>query len=188
MKKFATLLLAAVMTITLAGCGTPASNEGNNGSSAAQPGYAQDGYAEGRLNDTMHTYFFDFTINSAYVCNEYNGYKPASGHELVVAEATIKNTMRESIPMFDSDFQIQWGGTGEDDFEFPITYSAKSTDNLGEDLFPAEYTLGVNEKRTGLLVYEVPEGKSDFNISFLEEFDNDTTGDLFFVYFTAEHK
>ena len=27
-----------------------------------------DGYAEGRLGDTMHTYFFDYTVNDAYTC------------------------------------------------------------------------------------------------------------------------
>ena len=28
---------------------------------------------EGRLNDTMHTMFFDFTVTGAYLAEEYEG-------------------------------------------------------------------------------------------------------------------
>ncbi len=188
MKKIASLFLAAVMAVALVGCGTPASSDGS-GSSSPAAGYPdEDGYAEGNLNDTMHTYFFDFTINSAYVCSQYENYVPQEGNELLVAEMTIKNTTKSSLPMFDTDFQVQWGDTAEDAFDVPITYYAESTDTIGENVLPYEYTLAINETRTGLLIFEVPEGKSDFNISYLEEFDNDTTGDLFFVFFTAERK
>ena len=39
---------------------------------------------------------------------------------------------------------------------------------------------------TGLLVYEVPAGNRDFSISYLEQFDDNSEGDTFFVFFTAE--
>lgn len=188
MKKIVSLFLAAILAVSMAGCGsTPSSGQGS--SSTPAPGYADEsGYAEGKLNDTMHTYFFDFTINSAYVCSQYESYTPQEGKELLVAEITIKNTHRESLPMFDTDFQVQWGDSSEDAYDVPITYYAESTNTIGENVLPFEYTLAVNESRTGLLIFEVPENKNDFNISYLEEFDNDTTGDVFFVYFTAEHK
>ena len=48
--------------------------------------------------------------------------------------------------------------------------------------------LGVNEEKTGLLVYEVPEDSKDYSISYLEQFSNDTEGDVFFVFFTAKDK
>ena len=48
----------------------------------------------------------------------------------------------------------------------------------------------MDEERTGLLVFEVPAGETDFSISYLELFDDGTAegekGDTFFVYFTAE--
>ena len=111
MKKIASLFLATVMAVALIGCGAPGTSDG----SSAKTGYPdEDGYAEGKLNDTMHTYFFDFTVNSAYVCDKYENYTPQEGKELLVAEVTIKNTHRESIPMFDTDFQVQWNDSAED--------------------------------------------------------------------------
>lgn len=55
-------------------------------------------------------------------------------------------------------------------------------------VMPEEYDLSVNEERTGLLVFEVPEDSKDYSISYLEQFSNDTEGDVFFVYFTAKNK
>lgn len=94
---------------------------------------------------------------------------------------TVKNTFNTSIPMYDTDFQAQWNT--EDEFNCPITYYA---DPVSDEQLPAEYTLAVNEERTGLLIFEVPADKTDFSISYLEEFDDDSTGDVFFVFFTAE--
>ncbi len=184
MKKIVSLLLAAIMAVSLAGCASPLNP------SSAEPGYPdENGNAEGYLNDTMHTYFFDYTVTNAYVCNEFEGYVPSGeGKELVVAEVTIKNTAKSTTPMFDTDFQIQWGDNTEDAFDFPITFYLRSTDNVSDKMFPAEYSLGVNESRSGLLVFEVPTGKKDFSISYLEEFDDDTTGNVFFVYFTPSRQ
>ncbi len=144
---------------------------------------AQGGYGEGRMGDTMKTYFFDYTINSAYLCDEFNGYVPAEGNRLLVAEATVKNTFNESIIMYDTDFQVQWNSTGEDDYDFPITFYA---DPVSDEQLPAEYELGINKDRTGLLVFEIPGDKKDFSISYLELFDDDSEGNVFFVFFTAE--
>ena len=179
MKKRISLVLAAIMLLAvLAGCGQ------------AEEGYAQDGYGEGRMGDTMHTYFFDYTVNSAYLCDEFSGYTPsAEGYRLLVAEVTVKNTNRESIIMYDTDFQIQWGDESEDAYDFPITLYA---DPVSDEQLPYEYELAVDEERTGLLVYEVPDGNSDFSISYLEMFDDGTeqgeTGDTFFVFFSADEQ
>jgi len=189
MKKFVSLVLITVVAMTLIGCGTPASSNSDGKSSSANDGYANDdGYAEGYLNDVMHTYFFDFSVNSAYVCSQYESYTAAEGKELVVAQITVKNTSRESLPMFDTDFQIQWNDEADDAYNVPITYFVESTETIGKDVLPYEYTLAINESRTGLLVFEVPSGQKDFNISYLEEFDDGTSGDVFFIYFTPEHK
>ena len=160
-----------VLALALTGCGS-------------KEGYAEDGYAEGRMGEVLHTYFFDFTVNSAYVCGELGGYEPAEGSELLVAELTIKNTGRESIPMWGEDFQAQWSdGDGEDDYSMPV-----KDGGLTDDQLPDEYDLAVDEERTGTLVFEVPAGKSDFSVSYWEYFENDTSGDMFFVYFTADRE
>ncbi|MCM1214788.1 MAG: DUF4352 domain-containing protein [Lachnospiraceae bacterium] len=213
MKKFALLFLATVVTATvLAGCGsngtlgssstsgssssTGSSASSSTGSSIAssiassssaastEAGYPdENGNAEGYLGDTMHTYFFDYTVNSAYLCDEYEGYTPADGNEILVADVTVKNTVTSTLPMYDTDFQIQWNDTADDAFGFPITLELN--DVLNDQMLPAEYELSINQSVNGLLVYEVPAGNKDFSISYLEMFDDDTTGDVFFVYFSA---
>ena len=93
MRRLGTILVLGALSLSLlSGCGD-------------KTGYAKDGFAEGRLGDTMHTYFFDFTVNSAYLCDTYEGYTPImEGYQLLVADVTVKNTNRESIPMYDTDF------------------------------------------------------------------------------------
>ena len=131
----------------------------------------------------MHTEFFDYTVNSAYLCDDYEGYIPAEGYRLLVADVTVKNTFNESIPMFDTDFQAQWTDDSEDAYALPLTYYM---DQVSDQQLPTEYELAVDEERTGALVFEVPEGEKDFSISYLELFEDGSEGDVFFVYFTAE--
>ena len=74
-------------------------------------------------------------------------------------------------------------------YYFYNNYSAIKT-NEGEDQLPGTYSLAVDEERTGELVYEVPSGFTDFSIAYLEQFVDDSgeesTGETYFVYFTAE--
>ena len=174
-KKFWVLLAVLSLALSLTACG------GDGGSN------------EGRVEDTMETYFFDFTVNSAYLTNEYEGYTPAEGNTLLVAGITVKNTFQESIEMYDTDFQAQWGDDSDEAFSIPITTDMATyteLDPIGENQLPGTYTLAVDEERTGELVYEVPAGNVDFSISYLELFEDGTEegeeGDTFFVYFTAE--
>lgn len=215
MKKFASLFLATVVTAAvLTGCGsngTLSSGSGSSGTSGSTPslstssstessaaasssssaesraGYPdENGNAEGRLGDTMHTYFFDYTVNSAYLCDEYEGYTPQDGNELLVADITVKNTVTQSLEMYDTDFQIQWNDSADDAFGFPITLEMEDGAVLNDQMLPGVYELSINQSVNGFLVYEVPAGNKDFSISYLEMFDDDSTGDVFFVYFSAE--
>ena len=72
-KRLFALAMAAAMLLGLTACGGGGSNEGRTG-------------------DTMETYFFEFTVNGAYLSSEYEGYAPADGNVLLVAEIKIKNT------------------------------------------------------------------------------------------------
>ena len=173
-QRLIALLAAAVMVMGLTACG------GGSGTN------------EGRVDDTMETFFFDFTVNSAYLTNDYEGYAPAEGNVLLVADITVKNTFRQSIEMYDLDFQAQWDD-GDEAYAYPITTDMATyteVDPVGENQLPGTYTLAVDEERTGELVYEVPTGFTDFSIAYLEQFEDDTgeesTGETFFVYFTAE--
>lgn len=200
MKKIASLLLTVVTVAALAGCGNTnvSSNDGNSfeghGSSSsanASVGYPnENGYAEGYLNDAMHSCFFDFTVKSAYLCDEYDAYVADDGYKFLVADITIKNTTASPITMFDVDFMIHWDDESEDSLDFPITYYLKSTETINDEILPAEYDLASKETRSGLLVFTVPTGceNNPFAISYLEEFDDDTEGDIFFVWFVPESK
>lgn len=171
MKKirFAAALMAVAM---LTGCGQSGGE-----------------YKEGRLGDTMETYFFEFTVQSATLCDTFESYTPAEGNRILMVDVVVKNTSNSSIEMYDTDFQAQWGGEGEDDYSVPITYDLETEeerDVLNEYQLPGTYTLGIDESRAGVLVYEVPGGEQDFSVSYQEYFDNDSTGDVFFVFFTPE--
>lgn len=152
--------------------------------------YAEEGYAEGYMGDVMHTYWFNFSVNGAYVCSEFGGYTPAYGNELLVVEITVSNTFRESLPMYDTDFQIQWNDPADDAYRWPVTQDVLDSymDRGDYDILPEGYYLSINETRTGLLLYEVPEGNNDFSLSYLEVNEDDEIGDLFFVYFTADRQ
>lgn len=181
MKRTVCFLLSVAMVLTLAACG----GKKEDGV------YAEDGYGEGRMGETVHTYFFDYTVNSAYTCGEYSGHTAGEGSQMLVVDVTVKNTSRESIEMYDTDFQAQWDSQEEGDFRVPITTDMETfeeLDPISDDQLPGTYTLGVNEERAGELVFEVPEGKSDFSLSHMELFDDESEGDTFFVFFTAEAK
>lgn len=204
MKKLACALLAGALALSLAACSSGSSSSASvssssgGGASRSLPGAAQqeepasstitavDGYGEGRMGDVMQTYFFTYSVNSAYLTDSFEGYAPAEGNALLVAEMTVKNTGRQSIEMYDTDFQAQWGD--EEGFSLPITFDMETGEDLGtvsDKQFPGTYTLGVNESRTALLVFEVPAGNRDLSISHMEYFSDGTTGDTFFVFFTA---
>lgn len=183
MKRSFSLALALLLALALTACGGKDRGTSDSGASG-QEIYAEDGYAEGCAGDLMHSYFMDFTVNSAYTAAEYHGHTAPEGMRVLVVEMTVKNTSSTSLPMYDVDFQGQWTASAEtDEFAWPIT---EETD--AEEQFPAEYELAVNESRTGTLVFDVPEDEKDFSISHQELFDDDTEGDMFFVFFTAEAK
>ena len=73
MKKFVGIIVATVLAFSLVGCGPVdsaiqniASSGSNTSSKSGVVTADDDGYAEGRMGDVMRTYFFDYTVNSAY--------------------------------------------------------------------------------------------------------------------------
>ena len=191
MKKALALLLTLLLVFSLAAC-TSGSNE-----PAADPGSApvikeaeDGGVFDGRIGETIRTYFYDFKVTDAYLCDDYHGFTPQDGNVLLVVKLDIENTMNSSIPMSDLDFQAQWGDDADDAFAWPITTDPETMDDRGtlcDEQLPYEYEMSVGEKISGgELVYEVPEGYKDFSISAIDDFADDTEeGSTYFVYFTA---
>ena len=223
MKKYLALLLSLAFAVCLSACDRLPGSVGDLLDSTGDPagsantdsgvGYPEDGYASGYMGDTMHTAFFDFTVDSAYTTQEFDGLTaagegmsylteyydrpaPADGCKFLVVEITLHNTTTMSQPMFVADFQVQWDlQEGEDEdqnYAFPL-YQSQANESgdyvyysLSEMQLPAEYDLGINEERTGILRYAVPAGAKDYAVFFEEYFSDDTIGDLFQVSFNAE--
>ena len=223
MKKYLALLLSLAFAVCLSACDRLPGSVGDLLDSTGDPagsantdsgvGYPEDGYASGYMGYTMHTAFFDFTVDSAYTTQEFDGLTaagegmsylteyydrpaPADGCKFLVVEITLHNTTTMSQPMFVADFQVQWDlQEGEDEdqnYAFPL-YQSQANESgdyvyysLSEMQLPAEYDLGINEERTGILLYAVPAGAKDYAVFFEEYFSDDTIGDLFQVSFNAE--
>lgn len=191
MKRLCSLLLALLLLLALAACGGDSGDSGGSSGAGSGEVRAEDGYAEARIGDLVHSYFMDFTVNGAYTTAAYHGHTAPEGMKVLVVEMTIKNTFNESLPMYDDDFQGQWSASSEtDEFAWPITEGEDGgdLDAVAEEQLPAQYELAVNETRTGTLVFDVPADEKDFSISHLELFDDNSEGDTFFVFFTAEER
>ena len=190
MRRWLSLTLACFLLLALVACGGSDSDSGPGGAGSGEV-RAEDGYAEARIGDLVHSYFMDFTVNGAYTTADYHGHTAPEGGKVLVVEMTIKNTFNESLPMYDDDFQGQWSASPvTDEFAWPITESEDGSEleTVAEEQLPAEYELAVNETRTGTLVFDVPADEKDFSISHLELFDDNSEGDTFFVFFTAEER
>jgi hypothetical protein len=188
MKKLLALLLTLLLVFgLLTACTSGSSNEPKEPEETIREP-EDGGVYDGRIGERIRTYFYDFKITEAYLCPDYHGFTPQDGNVMLVVKIDIENTMNSSIPMSDLDFQIQWGD-GEEEFGWPITTDPDTFDEretVCDEQLPYEYDMAVGEKRSGELVYEVPEGYNDFAIAAIDDFaDDDEDGNIYFVYFTA---
>ena len=218
-----TLAATLAATLLLSGCDELPSASGNSGDTPSTPvtsgepsapvdsgepsapaetvsgadldeGEYVEGGDYGYIGDVMHTYWFNFAINSAYTCTSYGSYTAPADKQLLVVNLSMKNTSLSSVPMSDLDFQAQWGDDADDAYAYAITTDEPATNQvqvpeaLSDEQLPTMYDLAINEERSGVLVFEVPAGYQDFSISFQEIFEDNTYGDAYFVFFTAEEQ
>lgn len=190
MKKLFAAFLALMMLGSLAACGEGGfSLKPNNNGDDKNSGKEDDSdFHDGYIGDKMSTYWFDFTVDEAYSCKEFEGYTADAGKKLVVATISLRNTCGNSVDMWGDDFMIVWDDPDEDSgIDIPLLAG------ISDEQFPDEYTLGINGRRTNIAIYEVPEEFRDFAIYFQEimEDENDpegVMGEAFFVSFTPEEK
>lgn len=213
MKRIVTCLLAALL-LALTGCtgsfeppislDPPALEESQPASESPAPDSSDspalttpdsEGYAIGYLGETLRTQFFDIRVDEAYTCYEFDGVTPEAGQKLLVAEVTLYNYTNYTQPMFNTDFEIWWdpqeGESSEDAWAFPL-YGERGLEdgsteryNLSEQQLPIEWEFPIREERTGILLYQVPEGSSTFSVAFLEYYSDGSTGDLYEIRFSA---
>ena len=154
------------------------------------------GKAEGKIGNIMKTTNLEFTLNSARLVSSYQTITPDAGMNLLVLNITTHVLQKGEMKLYDTDYQVQWGGTGEEDYSTPVTYrdewatapTYKRSVNLNgiEGMFMGEAVLQPDESVTADYVYQVPQGFSDFTLQFQEFFEDESLGDRYIVNFTAD--
>ncbi len=178
--RLAALLLAALL---LSGCGeffTSALEDADITVPGAEEEPEEAVLVEGALHDVIQTEFYSFSIEDAWTTRYIGTSLPQEGNIYLIANATIKNTHRESIPLYDTDFLADWGKEGEN--ANPLIGQGKFD---AEWVLPYEYELEPEEERSGLLIYEVPAGCETYTISHHTLFSDGTEGGTYRVTFEA---
>lgn len=136
----------------------------------------EQSYYSGRIGDHMRNVFFEYTVNSVDYPASYGDITPADGNQLLVADVTVRNVFSQTLPMSIYDFQVQWGDGDQD-------YGYQEKGLTGDNLMPDQWQLMRGASETYKLVFQVPADATEFSISYLELWDDNTEGDVFFVYF-----
>ncbi len=185
MKKIFALMAAMMMAVSLVACSSSSSlpsgfMDDNKSESSSKGSSSSEKVLDGRIGDTLHTMFFDFTVDSAEFIEEKNGYTASEGNVLLDTVITIKNTYGQEIPMSIYDFQAQWEDQSEE------AYSFQSEELIGEGIMPVKSNLKRGESATYHLIFEVPVGSKELSISTREYYTEngvEKEGDAYFVYF-----
>ncbi len=136
----------------------------------------EEGLFYGELNNVMRNVFFDFIVTDPQRLTEKDGYRASEGYQLLCVTIEERNTFGETLPMFLADYQIQWG-EGDSDFANPLTGLQD------EQVMPDSFELNPDETVIYQVVFEVPQDITEFELVYLEEFADETVGDLFIVRF-----
>ncbi len=129
----------------------------------SEPGQAQE------------TVFFTFTVDDAEQVDEFAGYEPVAGNQLVRVDVPEQGTFHRELPMYAYDFQLHFG-----DGEYANPLMGLEDDSL----MPAEFPLQKGDEMQYSLLFEVPEEYDEFSLIYLEQFSDGSSGDLFSVDFT----
>lgn len=141
---------------------------------------------EGEPGDTLSCAFFDLTVNSAQAADSYDGYTPAEGNQLIVCSLTLENARGDALPVYDVNFQIQWGN-GDEDYAWALDPLETCDGNLPANAqMPREWSLAPDAAATYDLLFEVPADAEDLSLVYLEEYtDSDGSsgeGDLYTIH------
>ena len=142
-----------------------------------------DFYNTGGLGDTMENVFFNFRVEEAALVESYAGYEPGEDSVLVDVTIDLENTFWKAIPMYNSDFMLQWGDeSGE------YGYGLSELAEVSPDVMPEAFYLEVEEQARFHMIYEVPRGGKEYSLIYLEEYDDGSIGDIYFVDFKPESR
>lgn len=119
---------------------------------------------------------------------EWHEWEPQEGYKFVVLNVSLRNYMEEAIPMSCNEFVLWWGGQPENCALPAVALTASgSYDVLGDEHIPIDFELPAGEYGGGWLVYMVPDEAEDFMLTYVEQFEDGTYGDRFYVELAMNH-
>jgi len=147
------------------------------GARTLEDGRKTGGVAKGRPGDELTNIFFAFSVDKVELAAEYEDNKPDRGYAYLIADLTVTNATDKPITMWADDFLLQWGD-GDNDYGYP-------EEKFTETQMEAEFRLNVGQSVTKSVLYEVPvpEGENEYNISYVEFYDDKVEGNTFYVIF-----
>lgn len=169
MKKLTSIFM--MVMLLLAGCSAKPT-----GNIIARQSDKEDGIYYGVPGDTMRNTFFDFIVEKTEVTDSFGGYTAAEGMQLLCVTVKEINTFGEALPMYATDFALTWEASEE--FYYPLS------DLNDSKVMPEDFELAKGKSITYKIVFEIPTDTQEFDLIYLEEYDNDETGDLFVVTIT----
>lgn len=200
--KYAALIAAAAMTLTLTACkqGNNVTVENNSdGSSAGTSnssnssetfldkaskfleadgrGYGKEHSAE--IGEVLNNEFFSLKVTDVYRYSSMGDYLPDDGFDFVAVNITVGNIFSESIPVGSYDYVLRWGEGEENSFE------AFQVGNLHTDydirFFPDDTTLSVGTSKSGYVIFQAPSDSTELTLEYLEVYDDDFEGNTYHI-------
>ena len=107
------------------------------------------------------TQWFDFTIHSANVVEEYAGHVAAPGHQLWEVVITQTGTFHEPVPMFTFDWYMN-----ADSFRAYLWPHMHFEDR--DEMMPEEFWLSRGQSETHTMLFEVPIATTNLTLNFVE--------------------
>lgn len=153
-----------------------------NGSLKSEDGRSYGGLIKGETGTTIHTAFFDMTVDGAEKSGTYQFedglYQADEGKTYLVVHVTITNTYEKDLPMSITDFELECDG------KETVTGYGKA--DLNQDGFMENiYTLKQGESITKSILFTV-EDKEEYTLKYSEYYEDKFEGDVYEVTIVPE--
>ena len=174
MKRLFKIFVVSILALTLVGCG--------------QQEVEEEKVLDGTKGDIIHTMFYAYGVNDAYLTDQIGDMIPTDGNEFLVVDIIVLNENEEDeVTMADTDFYLTYGS------EEAVPLSQYGSDPLLEDELGREYTVDPASDKSGKLIFVVAADTTDFKLQAQDHYkasdsEEVVDGDVYSISFTAEKK